>query len=507
MARLAACIPAASGVCSMRMVTPQHNRCEVEAGSLDEAGHGVGREAGAPAGGAGGVELHVADLLPGERAEVVIDHASPHRPAAWAHVVRRLGPPSPDRVAPACPAFGRCGGCVWQHLAYPAQLAAKHARVAAALAEVPAVASGAVAIAGVVPSPSIVGYRNKGKYVAGRAGEHLVLGAYAPRSHHVIDTLGCRVVAPVIDEVATWLRGAAEGAGLVAYDEAKREGELRYAIVREADGDALVALVVAPRTPRDKLAQVAAPLARHPAVRGVVAIENDRRDGAIIPSGSSAQVLLGSGVLVEQVAGVAVEVGAGEFLQVNRAQAAALYARVAVLAGARPGLRAVDLFAGVGGIGLSLARAGARVTAVELDPEAVAQLRRAAQRAGLPLEAIAADAGDLPAAARASLAGGVDVAVVNPPRKGLSAGARSLLTSLGAPVVIYVSCGPESLARDLAALAAAGWDPDAIEPFDLMPGTAQIETVVRLRRGGATGATGAGGGPSGGPSGVTGTRA
>jgi 23S rRNA (uracil1939-C5)-methyltransferase len=473
------------------MAPAQRNRCEVVATSLDEAGYGVGREAGAPAGEAAPApvpaprELHVADLLPGERAEVAIDHASPHRPAAWAHVVRRLGPASPDRVDPACPGFGRCGGCVWQHLAYPAQLAAKHARVAAALAGVPAVARGAVAIAGVVPSPEVLGYRNKGKYVAGRAGKHLVLGAYAPRTHHVIDTLGCRVVAPIIDEVATWLRGAAEGAGLAAYDEARREGELRYAIVREAGGDALVALVVAPRTPRDKLEQVASALARHPAVRGVVAIENDRRDGAIVPSGSSAQVLLGHGFLVEQVAGVAVEVGAGEFLQVNRAQATAMYARVAELAGARPGLRAVDLFAGVGGIGLQLARAGAAVTAIELDPEAVAQLRRAAQRARLPLDAIAGDAGDLPPKAREALARGVDIAVVNPPRKGLSRGARALLLSLRAPTVIYVSCGPESLGRDLAALGAAGWAPDAIEPFDLMPGTAQVETVVRLRRRGA----------------------
>jgi 23S rRNA (uracil1939-C5)-methyltransferase len=482
----------------------------VVAVSLDEAGHGVGPEAGAAgaagaaggagargagavaatagAGAAGARAIHVGDLLPGERAEVAIDHVSPHRADAWGHVTRRLGPSSPDRVAPACPAFGRCGGCVWQHLAYPAQLAAKHARVAAALAAVPAVRDGAVAIAPVVPSPAITGYRNKGKYVAGRSGDHLVLGAYAPRTHHVIDTLGCRVVAPIIDEVATWLRGAAEGAELAAYDEGRREGELRYAIVREAEGDALVALVVAPRTPRGKLEQVAAALARHPAVRGVVAIENDRRDGAIVPSGSSAQVLLGHGSVVEHVAGVAVEVGAGEFLQVNRAQAAALYARVAELAEARPGLRAADLFAGVGGIGLHLARAGAAVTAVELDQEAVAQLRRAAQRAGLPLEAIAADAGELPARAREALAGGVDVAVVNPPRKGLSAGARALLVGLGAPTVIYVSCGPESLARDLAALGEAGWVPDAIEPYDLMPGTAQVETVVRLRRRGAAAA-------------------
>jgi 23S rRNA (uracil1939-C5)-methyltransferase len=324
-----------------------------------------------------------------------------------------------------------------------------------------------------------VGYRNTGKYVAGRAGEHLVLGAYAPRSHDVIDMLGCKVVAPVIDEVATWLRGAAELARLVPYDEATRQGELRYAVVREAAGDVLVALVVAPRTARSKLEQVAAALARHPAVRGVVAIENDRRDGAILPSGASAQVLHGHGFLVETIAGARVEVGAGEFLQVNRAQATALYERVAELASARPGLAAIELYAGVGGIGLHLARAGASVIAVEIDRDAVAQLRRAAERAKLPITAIAGDAGDV----RGQLAGTPDVVVVNPPRKGLSERARGLLAELAAPVVIYVSCGPESLARDLAWLATRGYAADAIEPFDLMPGTAQVETVVRLRRG------------------------
>jgi len=449
----------------------QRNRCEVLAGSLDEAGLGVGE-------GAAKAAIHVTDLLPGERAEVQIDHASPHKPIAWGHVVRRIGLPSPHRDQPACPAWGRCGGCVWQHLAYPAQLELKRERVTAALASVPAVASGHVQVSAVRPSPQLLGYRNKGKYVAGRSGEHVVLGAYAPRSHHVIDTLGCRVVAPVIDEVATWVRGAAEAAGLAAYDEPTRAGELRYVIVREAGGEALVALVVASRTPRGKLDQVAAALAKHPAVRGVVAIENDRRDGSIIPVGSRASVLSGTAVLVEELAGATVEVGAGEFLQVNRAQARAMYARVAELAAPRPGMRAIDLFAGVGGIGLHLARAGAEVVAVELDREAVAQLQRAAARAGLALTAIAADAGDL----TARTLGRADVIVVNPPRKGLSAGARQILVEVAPPTLLYVSCGPEALGRDLAALAAHGWHPDAIEPFDLMPGTAQIETVVRLRR-------------------------
>ncbi|MBA3390991.1 MAG: class I SAM-dependent RNA methyltransferase, partial [Deltaproteobacteria bacterium] len=349
------------------MSSAQRNRCEVLAASLDEAGLGVGTAAAGEAKAA----IHVIDLLPGERAEVQIDHASPHKPSAWAHIVRRIGAPSADRVEPACPAFGRCGGCVWQHLAYPAQLALKHQRVVAALATVPAVATGRVAVAEVRPSPHVLGYRNKGKYVAGRSGDHVVLGAYAPRSHHVIDTLGCQVVAPVIDEVATWVRGAAEAAGLVPYDESRREGELRYVIVRESGGDALIALVVASRTARAKLQQVANALAKHPAIRGLVAIDNDRRDGAIVPSGSTAHVLLGKGFLVEELAGARVEIGAGEFLQVNRLQATAMYARVAELAAAGPGMRAVDLFAGVGGIGLHLARAGAQVVAVELDPEAV----------------------------------------------------------------------------------------------------------------------------------------
>ncbi|MDB4954766.1 MAG: (Uracil-5)-methyltransferase [Myxococcales bacterium] len=450
------------------------NRCEVTATELDEAGCGVGAS--------DGKTVHVADLLPGERAEVAIDHTSPHRPEAWARIVRRLGAPSTERVAPACPGFGRCGGCVWQHLAYPAQLAKKRERVVQALADLPAVRTGDVTVAEVRPSPQLFGYRNKGKYVAGIVARQLVLGAYAPRSHTVIDTLGCKVVAPIIDEVASWVRGAAETAQLGVYNEATRRGELRYVVVREANGDVMVALVIAPGTPADKLERVASAMSHHPAVRGLVAIENDRKDGSIIPSGATQKVLFGHGHLVEDLGGVSIVVGAAEFLQVNRAQAAAMYARIAELAlDGRTQGRAVDLFAGLGGIGLHLARAGLDVVTVEIDRDAVAQLTQAAERAGLRLHALAGDAGDLSHDVREQI-GTVDIAVVNPPRKGLTEGARDLLVELRAPTIVYVSCGPESLGRDLAALAAHGYIADTIEPFDLMPGTAQVETIVRLRR-------------------------
>jgi 23S rRNA (uracil1939-C5)-methyltransferase len=443
--------------------------CVVEAKTLDEHGHGVGD--------AGGRAVHVPDLLPGERADVSIDHDSPHQAASWGHVLRRIGKGSPDRVKPACPRFGRCGGCTWQHLAYRAQLEAKRAIVTRALA------METVDVAPVAPSPAALGYRNKGKYVAAQVDGRLVLGAYAPRSHAVIDMLGCKVVAPVIDEVATWARGALEAAALEPFDETRRAGELRYVVIRASgSGDALVGLVVASATPRRKLEQVANSLARHPALRGLVVVRNDRRDGAILPAGSPADVLVGTGVMTERLGGVDVEVGIGEFMQVNRAQAGAMYARVAQLAAPAPGVRAAELYAGLGGITFSLAQRGAEVIAIEIDGDAVAALRRAAARAGL--ERVRAEAGDAARLGVVAPAGGLDVVVVNPPRKGLSPAVKDAIVGATPKTIVYVSCGPASLGRDLERFARDGYVATAIEPFDLMPGTAQVETVVKLERAG-----------------------
>ncbi len=440
-------------------------KLEVLATWIDDDGRGVGD--------ADGREIHVADLLPGERAEVIIEHHSPHRPESWARVGRRISDEAADRVAPGCPASGRCGGCAWQHLAYPAQLAAKRARLVRALGDaVPAVGE-------VAPSPSEWGYRNKGKYVVGATQVGLVLGAHAPRSHRVVDTRGCKVVAPVIEEVAAAVRVATSNAGLLAYDERVRIGELRYVIVRaDAEGGVLVVLVVTSAARAPALAAAAAVIAAHPAVRGVVAMQNDRTDGAIVTGDT--RVLHGVASLVEDVAGCPDEVGAGEFLQVNRDQARSLYPRDVALAldGLAPDARVADVYCGVGGIALGLARAGARVTAIEADAGAIAALGRAAAAGGLA-ERITAVAGD--AAALAEV-GPLDAVVVDPPRKGLSAAALAALIAAAPARIVYVSCGPEALARDVRALRDAGWRAGAAEAFDLMPGTGEVEAVVCLTR-------------------------
>jgi 23S rRNA (uracil1939-C5)-methyltransferase len=459
---------------------------------LDEAGLGVGRVRDVP--------VAVPDVLPGEEAEIIVEHLSPHRARAWGRVLERVGPPAPERVPPSCPAFGRCGGCVWQHLAYGAQLERKRALVAGELA---AVGLGHVAVAPVLAATAVTGYRNKGKYVIGTGPDGLVLGAYAPRSHEVVDTAGCRVVEPVIDRVAGAVREALARTGLPAYDERRRSGVLRYAILRTgSSGEVLVGLVTAGPGHDEALRGAARELGRHPDVAGVVRLENQAESGALLDPRGAVTCLAGRPTVTERVSGpgptgqsdgardgqVAIELGIGDFFQIHRAQAARLYAEVAqqaaALAPAAPGpqgMHVIDLYTGVGGIAFAVARSGARVLGVEAFASAVAAARAAAERAGVSgqVRFCAGDAADL---GRLTEEAHPDVIVVNPPRKGLQAGARAAVIAAAPAGIVYVSCGPASLARDLAALVQADWRIERVQPVDLMPGTPQIETVVSLRR-------------------------
>ncbi len=443
------------------------NRCELLATELDEYGAGVGV--------ASELRLHVPELLPGERGLVQIQHRSPHRGEAWGTLLRLIGPPSRERTATACPAFGAWGGCAWQHLSYPAQLAHKQRRVIAAFASHPATAT--LNVAEVRPAPSLLGYRNKGKYVVGANGDRLVLGAYQPRTHVLVATTGCQVVAPVIDELAEWTRGAAEAAQLEPYNEKTCAGDLRYVVIRANRlHDGLVVLVVTSQCPRAKLERVATTLAKHPAVRGVVAVTNDRRDGAILPINATTTVLHGDATLAESFAGTTVHLGAVEFMQVNVLQAEALYGFVADCIAPCMGRRVIDLYAGLGGITLHLAQRGANVTAIEVESAAIAALRCAAASAGLVIDAHVGTA----ASVANIVATTPDVVVVNPPRKGLDGATRAALVAMAPQQLVYVSCGPDSLAADLAYLIEHGYRVDRVQPFDLMPHTAQVETVVVL---------------------------
>jgi tRNA/tmRNA/rRNA uracil-C5-methylase (TrmA/RlmC/RlmD family) len=224
--------------------------------------------------------LHVAGALPDERVTAMVEHLSPHTRAAWARL-ETVDAPSPARRPPACRAFGACGGCVLQHLDYDAQRTWKRARVARALAAID------VAVDACVASPRPLGYRNRSKLVVARNGGRLVLGAYAPRSHDVVDTAGCRIAEPPLDDTATALAALLDQAGVAAYDERTLVGHLRHVVLRASHDGRVLATWVTTRPLPDGPALASAFRAARPEVVGVVEHVNRGRGNAIFAAFAS----------------------------------------------------------------------------------------------------------------------------------------------------------------------------------------------------------------------------
>lgn len=435
--------------------------------------------AGTTAAGPDGVRLHVAGAVPGERVVATVEHVSPHGREGWARL-ESIDTPSPARRPPACRAFGACGGCVLQHLDYGAQVAWKADRVRAALGRYPSLAG--LSVAATVPSPGSLGYRNRSKLVAARAGRRFILGAYAPRSHEVVDLGGCVIAEPPLDEVAATLSALFERAGVIPYDERSLTGDLRHVVLqRNHAAEVLVVWVV--RRPLANGPALARELrAARPDVAGVVEHVSSRRGNAIFDPAGSSMTLDGAGALDEvlDVGGrpVLLRLSAGAFFQANRQVAARAYAAITDGLAPRAGDRIVDAYSGVGGIALTLAREAGAILGIEAHAGAVEDARAAAARAGISNAEFRA--GD--AAAELATIDRADLVVLNPPRKGCAPAVLAELVRLAPRAIAYLSCDPDTLARDLAALAERGYRTLTVTPFDMLPHTPHVEALALLRR-------------------------
>jgi len=443
---------------------------ELATTGLDDEGAGVASLPGAT--------VYVTGALAGERVLVRLEHASPHHGGRdrkmWGRCERVLSK-SADRVAPACPAFGRCGGCPLQHLAYPQQLSWKRDKVVAALA--PVVPEAEALVGACVPSPAPLGYRNQAKYVYGQGPEGApLLGAYAPRSHTLVDLLGCKVVSPVLDRTAHGLRDLLAEFAVEPYDERTGGGLLRHLVLRcDPEDRVLVSLVTRSRPWPDAEAFAAAVLARNPQVVGVVRNLNDGTGNAIF--GSEDIPLWGRPWLDVPVGATHVPVGPRAFLQVNFGTAARVWAEIRrAVAGVGPVNRLVDLYAGVGAIAFSVADLASDLVAIEENPAGTLAGTQAARKAGLP---VAFFTGEV--AARLEALGQAEVVILNPPRAGAGERVSAAVAAARPRLVAYLSCSPKSLARDLVTLVAQGLEPVAITPFDMHPHTPHVEVLLLLR--------------------------
>jgi 23S rRNA (uracil1939-C5)-methyltransferase len=392
--------------------------------------------------------------------------------------------PSADRVAPRCRHFGDCGGCSWQHIAYPRQLELKRQILCEALEERGVGVPEVLAPLG-VREPWF--YRNKMDFDFAPGPEgRVLLGLHRRGSYRtLLDLEECWLQSPRTGPILASVRRLVAEAGLEAYDLRSHRGLLRNLLVLEgkASGRFLVQIVTGPPPAgvEPDLKPLAEALAReHPEVAGVLHAVHEGGANLGNPEGEG-RVLVGSPTVPERLAGIDLEVGPHTFLQRNTEQAERLYGVVLELARPAADEEAVDLYCGFGPISHLLAPHVRGVTGIEVVPEMVEEARRLAAARGVGNLRFVLGAAEevLPPMATELRP---QLVVANPPRAGIHRKALRALVQLGAPRLVYVSCSPASLADNLVELLAGGYAVERVQPVDLFPQTPHLETVVGLRR-------------------------
>jgi 23S rRNA (uracil1939-C5)-methyltransferase len=443
-------------------------RVTVEILNLDADGAGVGHIED------GTLEVHVPGTAPGDVVLAQIQHVSPHRvndrKRAWAQIVS-IEQASSERRTPLCAAFGQCGGCAVAHVALERQRQWKREQLVQTLG---AAGIPDVRVSAVRASALSEGYRNQSKLVVGRdRSGKTVLGAFAPRSHDVVDTAGCALVEPPLEHVANTLRQFVLARGVVPYDEKTGKGELRYVILRANHLAQVLATLVVPGESPGIVAIAAELMAMHPEVVGVVVNVNSQVGDALM--GPVERCVAGVASLPESILNTQLTLSSRTFFQVNRSVAAELYTVVRDRVQTFVDLQVeqvamVEVYAGVGVIAAELLPMAGSVVAIESNPAVVSHYP--------PARGIALVLAD----AAVGLAGvaSAEVVVLNPPRAGCAESVLAQVLRLRPRLLCYVSCNPKTLARDLRLLCTGGYRVEQVIPFDMMPHTPHVETVVFL---------------------------
>ena len=389
--------------------------------------------------------------------------------------IAALAEPSPARRQPDCPYYGRCGGCDFRHMSYEEELWAKRARVQDALTRI---GGAEVTVEEILGAEQPLHYRNKSIYPISPAGE---VGFYRARSHQVVHVEHCLIQKPEADALAQAVRDYIARFQVEPYNEATGRGLLRHLYVRTScRGESLACLLVnGSRLPHEQ-ELVDMLRAAAPKTCGVVLGENTRRGNAIL--GDRYRTLWGRDYLTDTLCGLELRLSVPSFYQVNHDQAQRLYEKALEYAGLTGRELAVDLYCGAGTITQVLARRARHVIGGEIVPEAIRDAEDSARRNGVEnVEFLCGDASRLAAELRQR---GLrpDVICVDPPRKGLAPDVVEAAASMTPGRIVYVSCDPATLARDVARFAPLGYCPVRASAVDLFPGTAHVETVCLLSK-------------------------
>lgn len=387
--------------------------------------------------------------------------------------------PSPDRIVPRCAHFREgCGGCTWQHVAYPAQLAAKQGAVKDSLERLGGFRD--LPLHPIIAAPEAFYYRNKMEFAFHPQG---TLGLH-PREawYDIIRLRECFLESPLALTIVKAAQAFVEDKKLSLYHPRSREGLLRELCIRHSRGgkETLLGIITSAGSFPEGEAMAKHLASLDPGIKAVVRGIRQSVEGAAPLS--ETQVLLGDDHITETTAGLDFDIRLDTFFQTNSVQAERLVTVVKDLSGEVNGSAVVDVYCGVGLFSLAMAATGANVVGVEIVESAVAAARENARKNNIASAEF--HAGDARKVLADKLPAGLSpkVLILDPPRAGAGGKVMRRIARATPERIVYVSCNPTTLARDLVELSPFGYKMTAVIPVDLFPQTYHVETVVALER-------------------------
>ena len=436
---------------------------------LGHSGEGVGRVEG--------FTVFVRYALPGETVTAVIDEVRTN--FARGRLIR-IEVTDPQRVNPQCPVYEACGGCQLQHLSYAGQLEVKRQAVQDSIQRIGKLMD--------VKTMPVLGmtdpwrYRNKAQFPVGCIGGEIITGCFAAGSHDIVSTQSCLIQNELNDRLLAAVRRNAASVGVAPYDEKTGQGVLRHVMGRVgiATGEVMAVLVTATRDFPGSEELVRQLRAAMPEIVSIQQNVNSGRTNVIL--GRETRVLWGNPVIYDRIGHFSFQISAESFFQVNAAQTQVLYEQAVKKAGLSGVETVFDLYSGTGTISLFLSEGASQVYGIEYSKAAVADAERNAADNGV--HNVNFIAGDVAEKIVELQEKGIhpDVIVLDPPRAGCEEIVLRTAAAMEPSRIVYVSCNPATLARDLAILENMGYATREVQPADMFPQTFHVECVVAIQK-------------------------
>ncbi|MBR0412624.1 MAG: 23S rRNA (uracil(1939)-C(5))-methyltransferase RlmD [Eubacterium sp.] len=429
---------------------------------------------GAAVGHYGGIAVFVRGAVTGDE---IIAHIIKVSKRYCIGIVKEIITHSQHRIKSDCPVSAKCGGCSFRDMTYAEELRFKKSRVQDAITRIGHLD---VPVSDVIGADKIDGYRNKAQYPVSITDGELIAGFYAYKSHRIIPCASCRLQPPEFEKCLEAFAKWVEAADITSYDENSGRGLLRHIYLRKTSTGEIMACAV---TNGGDLPESEMLIDNLRQIDGVKSIcQNINTDNSNVILGSTTKVLWGSETVTDVLLGKKFGISPNSFYQVNHDQCEKLYARAAECAGLTGGETLVDIYCGAGTIGLTMADSAKQIFGIEIIPQAVENAKHNAEINGIAnAEYICGDAqhGALELEKRGIKA---DVVVLDPPRKGCSSDLLDTVCRMQPKRIVYVSCDPATLARDLQILSTKGFKVQEITPVDMFPRTPHVESVVLITR-------------------------